>query len=145
MGFGLAIGFLDLLEDITTNNYSAHANSHTSALHYSTYVAFSACSIFIGCRLATASNAVASSTSVLTSLLAGYCLATHSLLQMTKSHAAFTGISSNQSQRGSYITRDGQHPSGALSDERTGLLFARVTVVSNKSVVSMYNLHFICY
>jgi hypothetical protein len=29
---------------------------------------------------------------------------------------------------------------GALSDERTGLSFARVTV-SNKSVVSMYNLH----
>jgi hypothetical protein len=34
---------------------------------------------------------------------------------------------------------------GALSDERTGLLFARVTVSSNKSVVSMYNLHFTCY
>jgi hypothetical protein len=34
---------------------------------------------------------------------------------------------------------------GALSDERTGLSFARVTVSSNKSVVSMYNLHFTCY
>jgi hypothetical protein len=33
----------------------------------------------------------------------------------------------------------------ALSDERTSLLFARVTVSSSKSVVSMYNLHFICY
>jgi hypothetical protein len=31
---------------------------------------------------------------------------------------------------------------GALSDERTGLSFTRVTVSSNKSVVSMYNLHF---
>jgi hypothetical protein len=29
----------------------------------------------------------------------------------------------------------------ALSDERTGLSFARVTVSSNKSVASMYNLH----
>jgi hypothetical protein len=34
---------------------------------------------------------------------------------------------------------------GALSNERTGLSFARVTVSSNKSVVNMYNLHFTCY
>jgi hypothetical protein len=34
---------------------------------------------------------------------------------------------------------------GALSDERTVLSFARVTVRSNKSVVSMYHLYFICY
>jgi hypothetical protein len=34
---------------------------------------------------------------------------------------------------------------GALSDERTGLSFARVTVSSSKSFVSMYNLHFTCY
>jgi hypothetical protein len=34
---------------------------------------------------------------------------------------------------------------GALSDERTGLALAKVTVSSNKSVVSMYNLHFTCY
>jgi hypothetical protein len=34
---------------------------------------------------------------------------------------------------------------GALSDERTGLSFIRVTVSSSKSVVSMYNLHFTCY
>jgi hypothetical protein len=34
---------------------------------------------------------------------------------------------------------------GALSDERTGLSFARDTVSSSKSVVSMYNLHFTCY
>jgi hypothetical protein len=34
---------------------------------------------------------------------------------------------------------------GALSDERTGLSFARVTISSNKYVVSMYNLHFTCY
>jgi hypothetical protein len=34
---------------------------------------------------------------------------------------------------------------GALSDERTGLSFARVTVSSSSSVVSMYNLHFTSY
>jgi hypothetical protein len=34
---------------------------------------------------------------------------------------------------------------GALSDERNGLSFARVTVSSNKSVVSMNNLYFACY
>jgi hypothetical protein len=33
---------------------------------------------------------------------------------------------------------------GVLSDERTGLSFARVTVRSSKSFVSMYNLHFTC-
>jgi hypothetical protein len=31
---------------------------------------------------------------------------------------------------------------GALSDERTGLSFARVTVSSSKSVVSMYNIFY---
>jgi hypothetical protein len=30
---------------------------------------------------------------------------------------------------------------GALSDERTGLSFARVTVRNSKSVVSLYNFH----
>jgi hypothetical protein len=34
---------------------------------------------------------------------------------------------------------------GALSDERTGLSFARVTVSSNKFVVIMYNFYFTCY
>jgi hypothetical protein len=34
---------------------------------------------------------------------------------------------------------------GTLSDERTGPSLPRVTVSSNKSVVSMYNLHFTWY
>jgi hypothetical protein len=34
---------------------------------------------------------------------------------------------------------------GALSDERTVLSFATVTVSSNRSVVSMYNMHFTSY
>jgi hypothetical protein len=77
---------------------------------------------------------------------------------------------SSQSQ--SYVTTDGQSASlswnkspiwgfrpdiyycmtfagllmwGALSDERTSLSYARVTVSSNKSVLSMYNIHFTCY
>jgi hypothetical protein len=29
MGFGLVIGFTELLQNVTTNNYSANANSHT--------------------------------------------------------------------------------------------------------------------
>jgi hypothetical protein len=76
-------------------------------------------------------------------------------------------VSSGQSQ--SYVTTDGQSANlswnkatiwglrpdlyncetvagllmwGALSDERTGLSFANITVSSNKPVVSMYNLHF---
>jgi hypothetical protein len=75
-------------------------------------------------------------------------------------------------QSQSYVTIDGQSPSlswnkapiwglrpdlyycqtvagllmwGALSDERMGLSFARVTVSSNKSVVSVYNLYFTYY
>jgi hypothetical protein len=80
--------------------------------------------------------------------------------------------SQSQSQSQSYITTDGQSASlswnkasiwglrpdlcycgtvagflmwGALSDERTGLSFAIVTVSSNRSVVSMYNMHFTSY
>jgi hypothetical protein len=81
------------------------------------------------------------------------------------------GVSfSSQSQ--SYVTTDGQSASlswnkapiwglrqylyycqkvavvlmwGDLSDEKTGLSVARVTVSSNTSVVSMYNLHFTGY
>jgi hypothetical protein len=34
---------------------------------------------------------------------------------------------------------------GALSDERAGLSFSRVTVSTSKSVVSMYKLNFTCY
>jgi hypothetical protein len=77
-----------------------------------------------------------------------------------------------QSQSQSYVTTDGQSANlswnkapiwglrpvlyycltvtgflmwGALSDERTGLSFARVRVRSSKSFVSMYNLQFTCY
>jgi hypothetical protein len=48
---------------------------------------FSVCSIFTGCRLVTASNAVASSAFVFTFLLAGDCLTTNSLLHLTNTQA----------------------------------------------------------
>jgi hypothetical protein len=84
--FELVIGFIELLQNVTTINYSANANSH-SAVHYSMYEIFSVCCIFTGCPLVTASNAVASSASVFTSLLAGNCLTTYSMLQLTNSQA----------------------------------------------------------
>jgi hypothetical protein len=51
---------------------------------------FSDCCIFTGCRLVTASNAVDTSASVFTSLLAGDCFTTHSLLQLTLRLAAIS-------------------------------------------------------
>jgi hypothetical protein len=93
----------------------------------------------------------------------------HGLLYWAWTDRGFIYIA-HQSQ--SYVTTDGQSASlswnrapiwglrpdlyycvmvtgllmwGAHSDERAGLLFARVKVSSNKSVVSMYNLHFTCY
>jgi hypothetical protein len=66
MGFGLVIGFVELLQNVAVKNYSA--------VHYSAYEFFSVCCVFTGCRLITASNAVDSSASVFTSLLAGYYL-----------------------------------------------------------------------
>jgi hypothetical protein len=78
----------------------------------------------------------------------------------------------NQSQSQNYVTTDGQSASlswnkapfwglrpdiyycltvaglmmwGSLSDEKPSLSFARITVSSSKSVVSIYNLQFTCY
>jgi hypothetical protein len=84
MGFRLVIGFSEILSNVTTNNYSAIANSHI--LQFTTARTKSsqpAVDISIGCLLVTASNTVASSASVFTSLLACNCLTTHSLLQLT--------------------------------------------------------------
>jgi hypothetical protein len=72
-GFGLVIGFIEHSQILTTSDYSAIVNSHILQLNAARTV-FSVCCIFNGCRLVTVSNAVASSASVFTSLLAGDCL-----------------------------------------------------------------------
>jgi hypothetical protein len=80
-GFGLVIGFTELLQNLTASNYSANNNSHN--LHFTTArMKSSQSAIFTGCRLVMASNAVAPTASVFTSLLAGDCLTTHSLFQL---------------------------------------------------------------
>jgi hypothetical protein len=85
---GLVIGCTEHFNThlVTTIYYSANANSHT-AVHYSKYEVFLVGSVFTGCCLVTASNAADSSASVFTSLLAGDCLTTHALLQLTNSQA----------------------------------------------------------
>jgi hypothetical protein len=129
--FGLVIGFIDHAHIVTASTYGAIANSHT--LQFITArTKSSVCCVLTSRYLLTAFNAVASSASVFTSLLAGECLTT----DWTVSE--------------SYITTDGQSASlswnkapiwhlgpdlyycqtvapllmwGALSDERTGLSF----------------------
>jgi hypothetical protein len=66
----IVIDFIELLQKITTNNYN-----------------FSVCCIFTGCHLVTAANTIVSSASMFTSLLAGKCLTTYPLLQLTNSEA----------------------------------------------------------
>jgi hypothetical protein len=84
-GFGLVIGFTENLQIVTRSNYSAIANSHIVQF-------LSVGCIFTGCRLVTASNAVASSASVFTFLLAGDCLTTDFYLL-----TAFLRLSRNRS------------------------------------------------
>jgi hypothetical protein len=74
MAFGLVYRFIAHLQVITTNNFSANANSH-SAVHYSMYEVFSVCCIFTGCRLVTASNAIAST---------AHCLTLHNCTALTR-------------------------------------------------------------
>jgi hypothetical protein len=68
-----------IFTDVTTSNYSTIANSHI--LQFTTARTTSSHSpVFsLGCRLETASNAVASWAYMFTSLLAGDCLTTNSL------------------------------------------------------------------
>jgi hypothetical protein len=61
-GFGLVIRFTGLLKLVTTINYSATANSH-STIHHSMHQNFSVCCLFTGCHLVTAANTVDSSAS----------------------------------------------------------------------------------
>jgi hypothetical protein len=74
----LVIGFNELLQNIVTNNYTANTNSHTLQFTTSFNKAFSVCCIFTSCCLVMASNTIASSASVFTSLLAGDFLTSNS-------------------------------------------------------------------
>jgi hypothetical protein len=68
--------FIEHLQKVTTSKYSAVANSHI--LQFPTArIKFSQTSVFIDCRLVTASNAVNPSASEFTHLLAGNCLPTN--------------------------------------------------------------------
>jgi hypothetical protein len=145
--------FTEHLRIVTTSNYNAIANLHI--LHITTAHAKPSQRAFSSrFPVADLNN---SSASVLTSLLYG--------------EYPITELNSSQSQN--YVTTDGQSASlswnkapiwglrpdcyycltaagllmsDTVSDERSGLLsFARVTVSSTKSIVSMYNLHFTCY
>jgi hypothetical protein len=75
----MVIGFIVYLQNVTTSNCSAIANSHT--LQFATALIKSSHSaVFTGCDLVTASNAVTSSASAFMSLQAGVCLTTNSAL-----------------------------------------------------------------
>lgn len=68
MGFGFVIVFIEHLQILTTNIYSAVANSHI--LKFTTArTVFSVCYVFISCRPVTVSNVVKSSAFIFTPLL----------------------------------------------------------------------------
>jgi hypothetical protein len=73
-GTGFIIGFIELLHNVTTSNYSANACSHI--LHFTTARVKSSQSAVAWWRIPTMSSA-----STLTSLPTGDCLITNSLLQ----------------------------------------------------------------
>jgi hypothetical protein len=149
MGFWLVIGFIARLQIETASNYNALATSCTRLL--TTAHTKASRFVFTSCFLVTDPNTVL--------FLCPYWLA--NVPQLTefrsKSKLCYDQRSFGQSAL-EYSTHLGLKTSfyycqavsgllmwGALSDERMGLSFARVTVSSNKPVVSMYNLHFTCY
>jgi hypothetical protein len=76
MGFGLVIGFIELLHNVTTSNSSAITNSHTLQFTTACTKSFQS-TVFTSHRLVTASNATDSSASVFTPLLASDSLTTN--------------------------------------------------------------------
>jgi hypothetical protein len=142
---------------------------HQSHCHFKSHMKFSFCSLnsflplFSSCQFRRPDSI---------KFPAGWLLETQLFSIATNSTQVLFSTVLCQSQSQSYVTTDGQSASlswnkvpiwglrpdfyycltvtgflmsGALSDERTGLSFARVIVRSSKSFVSMYNLHFTCY
>jgi hypothetical protein len=160
----LAIGFIEHLQNVTTNNYEQpHWVTHSKVYcNYSTHTHIVS-SVFTICCLVAAPNGGRSLSSGLPNSHPPQLPAS----QFSQLQLSTDWITTQKSQ--SYVTTDGQSASlswnkapiwrpdlyycqtvagllvwGALSDERTGLSFARVTISSNKYVDSMYNLHFTC-
>jgi hypothetical protein len=75
MRFGLVIGFIEPLQNVTTSNYSTIANSYTLLFTAARTMSFQSA---LSSPVVKASNAVASSASVFRSLLAGDCFPTNS-------------------------------------------------------------------
>jgi hypothetical protein len=69
MGLGLVTGFTELLQNITTNIYSANTNSDTLQFNIG-HMKSSQSAVFTGSSLVMASSAIASLASVFMSLLA---------------------------------------------------------------------------
>jgi hypothetical protein len=148
-GFGLDIGLIDHFNAqlIITLNYNAIANFHILQFTRAHSKSFAAHSVFTSNCLVTAPNNGYSSPSGFKSFLKGGSLPTE-LFFKSQSFVTTDGQSANWGLRPDLYycqTVADLLMWGALSDERTGLSCARVTVSSNKSLVSMYNLHFTCY
>jgi hypothetical protein len=81
MGFGLVIGLIEPLQIVTTSQLQVTLTLSLIHTHYKSLLhgVLSVCGVFTGC-LVTASHVVAPSASVFTSLLAGDCLTTNSML-----------------------------------------------------------------
>jgi hypothetical protein len=92
MGFELVIGFIEVLQNVTTSNCSAFANWHSLKFTTALIKSFQS-AVFTSRCLVTASNAVTSSASVFTPLLVGDCLPPSS---QAGGHLAPTSCSSDR-------------------------------------------------
>jgi hypothetical protein len=156
--------FINHLELATTNNYNTIADSTLYIPLHST--SSSACRVSIRCFLVTNCNTGDSSPSRTEVTSSETPVQNYQLTKLK------VKVKKSQAKSQSDVTTDCQSASlswnkapiwsltpdiyycltvigflmcRGLSDERTGLSFARVTVSSSKSFVSMYNLHFTCY